>query len=208
MKKITREEFEKVITSAILLGKSSNKAAKDAGVGQPTAMGVIRVFELMRSGDLEALRKEAERSGKISRTMVALAAEKLGMEAPADVMQAINARMAKELEHRKGLKAKREYGLEPAGETKETPPSQPKAAATPPLAGEAKGNDAVYFIRILEELHQQNESLNDLLDVVLPKYVSDLKDNLNANADVIGQDLRGCLEELKAIRCNTRKRGL
>ena len=46
------------------------------------------------------------------------------------------------------------------------------------------------------------------MDVVIPKYVGDLKDNLNVNADVICERLKSCEDKLDDIKANTRKRGL
>ena len=63
----------------------------------------------------------------------------------------------------------------------------------------------VYFCRLLEEIQKQNELLAQLLDVVIPKYVSDIKDNINANSDAQTQALKPILE---TIATNTRKRGL
>ena len=78
-------------------------------------------------------------------------------------------------------------------------PVEPEKPAT-----EGK-NESVYFCRLLEEIQRQNELLEQLIDVVIPKYVSDVKDNLNANFDAQTAEIK---KGLDAVAANTRKRGL
>lgn len=212
-KKITNTEVNKVLESCLWFGQNITQAGKAAGINRQTASCIVDIARRMRTGDIKGLEQEAATNEKITANMVTLVAERLGMEAPNELIHVILDRQRKKTEKYRNARAGQ--AAAPVEETPSAGPHPSAALTLSPCAGKAveapaepKGNDAVYFIRILEELHQQNEYLKDLLDVVLPKYVSDLKDNLNANADVIGQDLRGCLEELKAIRCNTRKRGL
>jgi hypothetical protein len=204
-KKITSEELNKVLEGHFWFGKNSNQAAEAAGISQQVASGIIRTFQLMRNGDIEGLVQEAAVNEKISAQTVKLVAERIGEGVPEEVLQAILERQRAKTERLRNARAEA-----PAEE--ETPPSPAQAPATPPLAGEgraaAPGNDALYFIRILEELHQQNELLRDLLDVVIPKWAGDLKDNQNANSDVLAGLLKEQGQALDAIRCNTRKRGL
>ena len=69
-------------------------------------------------------------------------------------------------------------------------------------------NNRLFFIRMLENMVKLNELMEQLMDVVIPKYVGDMKDNLNVNADVICERLKSCEDKLEAIKANTRKRGL
>ena len=46
------------------------------------------------------------------------------------------------------------------------------------------------------------------MDVVIPKYVGDIKDNLNANFDVLNQSMKGCEDKLEAVKIALRKRGM
>ena len=61
---------------------------------------------------------------------------------------------------------------------------------------------------MLENMVKLNELMEQLMDVVIPKYVGDIKDNLNVNTDVICERLKSCEDKLEAIKANTRKRGL
>lgn len=65
----------------------------------------------------------------------------------------------------------------------------------------------LYLVKLIEALVKQNELLEQLMDVVLPKYICDLKDNLNANTDLISERLKNCESRLEKIAVNTRKRG-
>lgn len=205
-RKITSEEVNKVLEGHFWFGKNSNQAAEAAGISHQVASGIIKTFHLMRAGDIDGLVREAAANEKISAQIVKLVAERIGIDAPEEVIRAILERQQAKAERLRNARA-----AAPAAE-EETPPSPAQAPATPPLAGEGKaaapGNDAVYFIRILEELHQQNELLRDLLDVVIPKYVGDMKDNVNANCDAMSGILKDQGQQLEAIRCQMRKRGL
>lgn len=62
--------------------------------------------------------------------------------------------------------------------------------------------------QIVSALNTQNELLTQLIDTVLPRYVGDLKDNVNVNADLIGQRVKGCEDKIEAIKLALRKRGM
>lgn len=77
----------------------------------------------------------------------------------------------------------------------------------PPKEPAAKKNEELYLVKLIEALVKQNELLEQLMDVVLPKYVGDLKDNINANTDLMSERLKNCESRLEKIAVNTRKRG-
>lgn len=68
-------------------------------------------------------------------------------------------------------------------------------------------NDVLYFVKLLELLGKTNELLEQMMDVVIPKYVSDVKDNFNVNFDLVCERLKGCEDKLEKVVYNTRKRG-
>ena len=49
----------------------------------------------------------------------------------------------------------------------------------------SKENENVYFIRVLEELMKQNELMQQLIDVVIPKYTEDTRVAIMKNAVVL-----------------------
>lgn len=90
------------------------------------------------------------------------------------------------------------------GETKakDAAKEEPKQAAAPAV------DYSIYFQRMLELQAQTNELLNQLMDVVVPKYTSDMKDNVNANCDVIGQSLKRMEDKMEAIKIGVRRKGM
>ena len=212
----TSEQVNKVLEEYWWFHKNSNQAAMAAGISQQTAAGIITTFHLMRDGNMKGLAQEAAVNDKISAQTVKLVAERIGQDVPEEVLQAIQERQRTKTERLRKLRA--EQTVVPAEETEEKDPSTPvQAPSLRMTAGggvaelapeEPKGNDALYFIRILEELHELVQLQRDLLDVVIPKWAGDLKENQNANSDVLAGLLKEQGQALDAIRCNTRKRGL
>ena len=43
---------------------------------------------------------------------------------------------------------------------------------------------------------------------MIPKYVADMKDNVNANCDSLFNLLKDMADKMEAVKINTRKRGL
>lgn len=215
MKKISLEEFQKVVTARFLYDETYGQIAFEMGLAADTVAAMCSTFTMLKNGETEELVKKMRRN-HYSDAVIKLAAEALKMEIPADVAQAMAARRDAALAKRIAKKMVEEAGttLPPAEQAPSLAQGGQRAgqATAPTGAGEApaepKGNDALYFIRILEELHEQNQLLRDLLDVVIPKWAGDLKDNQNANSDVLAGLLREQGQALDAIRCNTRKRGL
>lgn len=225
MKKISLEEFQKVVTARFLYDETYGQIAFEMGLAADAVAAMCSTFTMLKNGETEELVKKMRRS-HYSDSIIKLAAEALKMEIPADVLQAMAERRDAGLAKRIAKKMVEEAGTTPAAEEAPAAGPHPSAALTPaelgashasrasgsPCAGKAeeapKGNDALYFIRILEELHEQNQLLRDLLDVVIPKWAGDLKDNQNANSDVLCGILKEQGQALDAIRCNTRKRGL
>lgn len=211
------DEFRSIIWSHVMSGKKPSEIARETGRSKQTIFACCQAFLLLRDGNTEELIRRATTAynSSYSDVIIKLAAETLGIEVPGEVQMMMDARN----DLRKTRAAKKEAGttLPPAEQAPSLAQEEQRAgqAAAPTGAGKAEeapakpaGNDALYFIRILEELHEQNQLLRDLLDVVIPKWAGDLKDNQNANSDVLAGLLREQGQALDAIRCNTRKRGL
>lgn len=81
-------------------------------------------------------------------------------------------------------------------------PTEPNAYAI------TSENERVFTLKMLEYMAKTNELLEQLMDVVIPKYCGDLKDNINANSDIICVRLKSCDDKLEGIKANTRKRGV
>ena len=65
----------------------------------------------------------------------------------------------------------------------------------------------LYFQKMLELQAQTNELLNQMMDVVVPKYVAEIKDNQNVNFDVISQSMKRQEDKLEAIKIGIRRKG-
>lgn len=80
-----------------------------------------------------------------------------------------------------------------------------EAKPAPPNGGDEM---KIMMSQLLAAQRKTNELLESLLDVVIPKYVGDLKDNINVNCDVINQTAKSCEDKLEAIKLAFRKKGL
>lgn len=83
-----------------------------------------------------------------------------------------------------------------------------KEEAAKPAAQMGGTDTEIVLKELLKAQRKTNELLESLLDVVIPKYVGDLKDNVNLNCDVINQTVKGCEDRLEAVKLGLRKKGL
>ena len=89
---------------------------------------------------------------------------------------------------------------------KKEEPAKEEAKKAPSAAHAA--DYTLFFQKMLELQAQNNELLNQLMDVVVPRYTSDMKDNVNANCDVIGQSLKRMEDKMEAIKIGVRRKGM
>ena len=64
----------------------------------------------------------------------------------------------------------------------------------------SKENENVYLIRVLEELAKQNELLQQLIDVVIPKYTEDLRNATMKNAVILCNKLQHTIDDVSAMK--------
>jgi len=185
-KRIDEKLFDEIITRHFAYGQTAQSVADALGVSRKSVLNICRVFRYVRDNEFDKLAQMIPGDNSMSEKSINLAAQKLGVTVPSSVLEAF--------EQRSIRREQTEQKVEQKDEVKEQIVE--------------KKNDALYMIKILEALNKQNELLEQLMDVVIPKYVSDMKDNVNANADVICERLKNCEQSLDAIRCNSRKRGL
>ena len=186
--------MEAIVTRVMVYGESIQKAAEATGFSTETVSRLIIVFTLVRDQQWDKLITRVE---KLNATpaMINWAARKLGVNPPMDKIEAASKRA-------QAIKTQKYKQQEEA--LKEVRPEIVKT-----LQAEALGyNEDLYLSKILMALNSIDEHLVQLMDVVLPKYVADLKDNANANGDAINSSVQTCVHYLDGIRCNTRKRGL
>ncbi len=204
-RKLTEEDFSNIITRKLVYKQSNGKIAQEVGVSEKSVKVTVRAFQLVRDDLFDELVYSVEHDS-ITLKMIDWAARELHKKVPKEELQKAYERR---LEHNRRLTENREKAA--ASEATELADCAiTKAMLAPGAVVEEKKtqNDALYMIKILEALNKQNELFEQLLDVVMPKYASDIKDNLNANTDVICERLKNCETSLDKIACNSRKRGL
>lgn len=64
----------------------------------------------------------------------------------------------------------------------------------------SKENENVYFIRILEELTKHNELMQQLIDVVIPKYTEDTRVAIMKNAVVLCNKFQHTIDDVSAMK--------
>lgn len=187
------DALEKAIQMSLLYGKSADDIGKELGVTPTAIRRNVDIFKLVQAQDWDTLEYKIL-VYHYGEPVVKWASEKLGVEVPEKIWWAF-VRNANERYEKK---------------TKELPAQEQteKEQTVLPLDEPKNDNDAVYFIRILEELTKTNELLTQLMDVVVPKYVSDIKDSIGVNADIIRADVGEVVKNTECIKNNTRKRGL
>lgn len=85
---------------------------------------------------------------------------------------------------------------------------KPEAAPVPAPAADHWEEEKLLLGQILHELRQHNELMEQLYDVVFPKWSGDVKDNVNVNCDLINQSLKRIEDKVEAIKINFRRKGM
>jgi len=194
-KQLNSELYEKVVTDRLVFGKPAAQIAKEIERTDSTVYCVVKAFETVRDQDWDmAIEQLSNHNTPLS--PYEWAAKKLNIELPASLGTAYEERM------RKAATAKRDL--------KERRATQETEKATEPIKEVPKPEDntALYLLKLLEAVVKQNELLEQLYDVVIPKWTGDMKDNVNVNADMLNQSLKRIDDKLEAIKINVRKRGL
>ena len=184
MKKITENTIDQILLYKMVMGKSSKETALTSGTSENTVNVLIRAYNSIKDENWTDICTLAER-GNTSLATIEYLARVLEKMVPICVLDAYRERNKK---YSNIMRKKR-------GSVPETAPEI------------STDNTGLYLIKILEALTAQNELLTQLCDAVIPHWTVDLKENINANSDVIGQRLDNMVQILDGIRCNTRKRG-
>jgi len=187
-KYLTEEDYEKIINDKLIFNKTVTAIAEEMGVGETTVTIVGMVFGVCQKKDWQRAIDMIENKSGYPIAVFEWACKRLGIEMP---------RSLRDAQDRKNEKARQEYQAKKvkkeAVEKEQVKPNQ---------------NDSLYYIKILEALNKQNDLLLQLIDTVIPKYVQDMKDNNNANADMLHNALKAIGDSCEGVKINTRKRGL
>lgn len=177
-------DYETIVTGRLVLSKTPEAIAQEIGCGVTSVNNTLTIFNAVKEGDWNRCVALVENQTLPIAPFI-WSAKKLGLELPAAVTDAY------EMRSKRKAKAK-----------EQTTEEKPQAVQTT----EAK-NDALFFAKILEALNKQNELLEQLLDTVLPHWFNDLKDDINANTDVVCERIRSVEKIAETIKQNTRRRG-
>ena len=188
--KLTPVEWEQIIINrAFGMGTVAN--AKAVGLTRQAVGNVLDAFDSVKEQDwAKACNLIVTRCMTLE--VFKWSAEKCGIELPEVVVKAYD----DYIEKRRAENAQKKAA------------AASKAPEPAPSPAHQEENNRLFFIKMLEHMAIMNELMEQLMDVVIPKYVGDMKDNLNVNADVICERLKSCEDKLEAIKANTRKRGL
>ena len=166
-------------------GMGVNATARDLGISQSVVSNAFAAFDAVKAADWDKC-YQLITAGRQNIELFKWAAEKTGAKLPKSLFDAYDERIA----------------ADRARTTKAATPVMPETDTV------STENERVFTLKMLELLAKTNELLEPLMDVVMPKYCGDLKDNVNANCDIICERLKNCEDKLEGIKANTRKRGL
>lgn len=193
------EMYEKIVTDRLVFGKQIKQIAQDVEKNVMSVTAVVMAFEAVRDSNWDRCIQIIEKY-KTPLSLFTWAADRLGVELSPSLEAAYEQRKAQ----------KREYELQKRlGNTVQPAPEpDPLPVQTPAPEPQKEDNTGLYMIKLLEAVNRQNELLEQLYDVVIPKWVGDMQDNVNCNSDVLSQSLKRIDDKLEAIKINVRKRGL
>lgn len=196
---LSDEIIEKAIIAIYLDKKGPTEIANLLGISRHSVSAINMAFALIREESWEELAKRIQNDIHMTKPIVFYCAKRLGKQFPTIVESAIGVRDQKIREKTQKRRSEKEKtifqeSLDLDNHQSESPKEE--------------NNEQVFFCRVLEELMRLNENVEQFMDVVIPKYVVDLKDCINANADVLQTATNGCEKHLEKIAFNTRKRGV
>lgn len=188
-KRTTEEDFEAVILKHSF-GASNKQIAEQLDLDRDTVTRCVNAYEIAKAQDWGAALKYVNAGYRLK--YLEWSADRMGLQVPDHIVAAYdtwcvmhNTKKAKE---------------EPKPEEKQEETIKEEAKAD-------KRNEDLYLCKVLEALAKTNELLEQFMDVVIPKYAIDLKDNVNVNSDLLCQRLQSCEDKLEKVAYNTRKRG-
>ena len=193
---MTAEQYEKIVTDRLVFGKPAKQIAQEIERKETVVFNVLDAFSVVKEQDWNrAIALLTNQNFPLA--VFNWAGERLNTQLPPSLEAAYNQRCEK------NAKINRERYAKQKG--KETPPP---VEAPPQPVEKKEDNTVLYLLELLKAVKEGNELLSELMDAVIPKFVADLKDNVNANCDSLFNQIKDNGDRLEAIKINTRKRGL
>lgn len=192
-------DYEKIVTDALVFGKPAKQIAQELERKETVVYNVLDAFGVVKEQDWNrAIALLTSQNFPLS--VFTWAGEKLGVELPPALEVAYKQRCERAAAMSRERYAKQKAEKEPAPVQTPEPLPEPEP--------KKEDNTGLFLIKLLEAVNRQNELLEQLYDVVIPKWTGDMKDNVNVNADMLNQSLKRIDDKLEAIKINVRKRGL
>ena len=205
--------YEKILMEKKIYGKSLPQIAHENGLSYTYVFSAWTMFNAVADEEWDKV-ANLLRGANMPYERVEWAAGKLGKKLPPFLKETYEERLEMQREkNRKKYAAKKEPQpdlVEWIAERKEEPKPAPAPAEIPPevIVEKTLDNTALCMRKILENQAKIIELMEQLMDVVIPKWAVHATDNANANGDSIQEMLKPIAASLDAIRCNTKKRGL
>lgn len=197
-KLMTNEQYDQIVSDRLVFGKPAKQIAEEIGRKETVVFNVLAAFNAVKEKDWNRC-VALLTNQNFSLSVFIWAGERLKIEIPPSLEAAYNQRRV-EMKRREIERSKQTAAEDQQIQLEELKPD--------PKDQEKPDNTSLYLLKLLEAVNQQNELLSQLMDAVIPKYVADMKDNVNANCDTLFNQLKDNGDKLEAIKINTRKRGL
>lgn len=201
-KKIKEADFERIVTQFFVFSLKKTQIAAELGLSDTAVGCVVNTFQLVKKGNVDAIIANV-RAGTSYPSCIYWAARKLGIDMPHEQIDEAYQYRLDLVRERKMMRAeKNQISIEKT----EEPPKEEPVERAPEMRIE-QHNESLFLDTLYDAITEQNALLTRLIETVLPSCISDIKDNINVNCDILAERLAKCEQYLDNIRFNTRKRG-
>ena len=206
---LTDHEMDRIIRDKAFGYKTTEQIATEYDIATTSIWKLWRAFTLVQNKDENGM-KHALCTGSTTLRYLKYAASAAGVTLSEDVQKAVKGKYEREKKRNAEKANAEQLTIQEEPEPEQQPEPMPAPAEIPPevIVEKQTDNTALYLIKVLQALAEQNELLKQLMDAVIPHWIDDLKENNNANSGAIMDMLKPMDQKLDAIRCNSKRRGL
>lgn len=203
---MTIEQLEQIEKAFLVQGKNAAQIAKEVGLAAPTVSACVAAIAQCRAGAWDGLKETVRKYKTVRTNFLGQLQSTLNIVIPTDVLE-----VAKEMEE-ENVKQVQRYQAS-RKKVQESAKDMTGEFCLKMLTNQAAQTETMKALleqeksllpSILAEIQRLNERLKRIETAIqdaAKETSGDIKDNLNANADILRQ-------ELNTIKINTRKRGL
>lgn len=203
---MTIEQLEQIEKAFLVQGKNAAQIAKEVGLAASTVSACVAAIAQCRAGAWDGLKETVRKYKTVRTNFLGQLQSTLNIVIPTDVLE-----VAKEMEE-ESVKQVQRYQAS-RKKVQESAKDMTGEFCLKMLTNQAAQTETMRALleqeksllpSILAEIQRLNERLKRIETTIqdtAKETGGDIKDNLNANADILRQ-------ELNTIKINTRKRGL